>query len=803
MVKFNLKGIKGSLKGLGNSFKGAFKGIGSSFKGMLKKGEKLTFESIIEKAKKGEYRVIPTGRGEMVKVPQKEGKPAGPTLPSLEKAGERKAGKEVIKLEPTKKPEEHVLELMGKKEPAKVMLSPEKRQQFLNEIQTFIQAHGKELGPQKTVEEIKKRWAGAWSDLETRRKIAEMIRPTFTREEWKKPVKKATILPPAPPPSKEEVKKAVTLSQVSSEEEGRKKGGKFSDIVSNITGALKEKKCEWCKKPIPRGARVCPNCGKEQTIEEEQGIKKGVITGGIVSGILYLLSYLKFLPIPLNLYWLVGIFICCLLLGLKSNAAKAIGALGLMGIIGFYLISIPMVQALIPMRQINEVIYELNIKKDYVQCLMTHLTDVENIMAYGGLEALCKKILYEVKVVKKGCTECLALGVSTEVPLITPGSSFLFRLEYSMDEGADLPARNITTSFYVDDNETKEVTRCNEVSPCTLYPQDFEESSVKLKKEETQNFCSEDKNYIKYTVSTKYSYSTTGFGHFYITNNRRIYERRIATTSSGPLDVVVSSDSSYYRKDEDSTIFLTFVLINKGEGEIKLNSLKVVEFNPLNINLLEKALCDVRLIKENSVWNVDISEKPLNMSIKGGKKIMFGCSIPIEGVFGDLPGPLVTYTYEAIANYTYEKNQTGQVWIDRDYCEFYEEIEESQESTPPETGTGRRGGCLVEDSLILTPEGFKKIQELEEGDYVIGYKNGKKVSSKILEKSFHEGEFEVYFYKGYWFTGNHLVYLDDYKEFRRVDELSNIRMNFTGKIYNIQTETQNYFGKNGLLIHNK
>lgn len=116
---------------------------------------------------------------------------------------------------------------------------------------------------------------------------------------------------------------------------------------------------------------------------------------------------------------------------------------------------------------------------------------------------------------------------------------------------------------------------------------------------------------------------------------------------------------------------------------------------------------------------------------------------------------------------------------------------------------GPPGPCLSGNSLILTPNGFKKIEDLKEGDYVIGYKDGKKVESKILEKSVHEGEFELYFYKGYWFTGNHLVYLDDYKEFKPVAELSNIKIKYVGKVYNIQTETQNYFGENGLLIHNK
>jgi len=111
--------------------------------------------------------------------------------------------------------------------------------------------------------------------------------------------------------------------------------------------------------------------------------------------------------------------------------------------------------------------------------------------------------------------------------------------------------------------------------------------------------------------------------------------------------------------------------------------------------------------------------------------------------------------------------------------------------------------CLKEGSLISTPDGFKRIEDLKEGDYVIGYKDGKIVKSKILNTSVHEGEFKLYFYKGYWFTENHLVYLDNYEDFKLVSELSNVTESYEGKIYNIQTETKNYFGENGLLIHNK
>jgi len=111
--------------------------------------------------------------------------------------------------------------------------------------------------------------------------------------------------------------------------------------------------------------------------------------------------------------------------------------------------------------------------------------------------------------------------------------------------------------------------------------------------------------------------------------------------------------------------------------------------------------------------------------------------------------------------------------------------------------------CLKEGSLILTPEGLRKIEDLKKGDYVIGYESGEKVKSKILEESEHIGKFKLYFYKDYWLTGNHLIYTDDYEDFKPISGLSNITKYYEGKVYNIQTETKNYFGENDLLIHNK
>lgn len=111
--------------------------------------------------------------------------------------------------------------------------------------------------------------------------------------------------------------------------------------------------------------------------------------------------------------------------------------------------------------------------------------------------------------------------------------------------------------------------------------------------------------------------------------------------------------------------------------------------------------------------------------------------------------------------------------------------------------------CLEEGSLVLTPEGFKPIETLNVGDIVIGYKEGRKIEAKIKKTSVHDGEWTLYNYKGYWFTGNHRVYID-YEHLEEVSKLSDVTKEYVGKVYDIKVEeTENYFGENGLLIHNK
>jgi len=117
-------------------------------------------------------------------------------------------------------------------------------------------------------------------------------------------------------------------------------------------------------------------------------------------------------------------------------------------------------------------------------------------------------------------------------------------------------------------------------------------------------------------------------------------------------------------------------------------------------------------------------------------------------------------------------------------------------------GGGGGGGCLIEGTNILTPDGFKKIEDVQVGDIVIGYKDKKITETKVTKKTSHFGFWNIYNYKEQWFTENHKVYPSWNEEAVVITLLSNIKKQYTGIVYNIETTTHNYFGENDLLIHN-
>jgi hypothetical protein len=117
-------------------------------------------------------------------------------------------------------------------------------------------------------------------------------------------------------------------------------------------------------------------------------------------------------------------------------------------------------------------------------------------------------------------------------------------------------------------------------------------------------------------------------------------------------------------------------------------------------------------------------------------------------------------------------------------------------------GGGGGGGCLVEGTKILTPSGFKKIEDIQIGDVVIGYKDGKKIETKVTRKVTHFGFWNIYYYRGSWFTETHKIYPAWDGEATIASILSDVKKQYTGAVYDIETETHNYFGENDLLIHN-
>jgi len=116
--------------------------------------------------------------------------------------------------------------------------------------------------------------------------------------------------------------------------------------------------------------------------------------------------------------------------------------------------------------------------------------------------------------------------------------------------------------------------------------------------------------------------------------------------------------------------------------------------------------------------------------------------------------------------------------------------------------------CVIADTLILTPSGYKKIQDLNVGDKVIGFdiEKNERVITEVKTKSSHTGLFPTWVYNGITFTWNHKVYVNN--QWQYVAELAEKIGVFGGTVYNITTQTQNYFAKYGdlgieTLVHNK
>ena len=137
-------------------------------------------------------------------------------------------------------------------------------------------------------------------------------------------------------------------------------------------------------------------------------------------------------------------------------------------------------------------------------------------------------------------------------------------------------------------------------------------------------------------------------------------------------------------------------------------------------------------------------------------------------------------------------------------------------------GAGGGGGCFTGDTLVSTPSGQVRIDELKEGSLVISFDdNGNTYEAKVLKVHIHEGE-KVYRY-GFWggehvdATPNHWV-LNQYNAFVAIgslgfddcliDVMGHLRPMTSRKdlgtatVYNLTVERQHTFIANNIRVHN-
>ena len=137
-------------------------------------------------------------------------------------------------------------------------------------------------------------------------------------------------------------------------------------------------------------------------------------------------------------------------------------------------------------------------------------------------------------------------------------------------------------------------------------------------------------------------------------------------------------------------------------------------------------------------------------------------------------------------------------------------------------GSGGGGGCFTGDTLVSTPSGQVRIDELKEGSLVVSFDDkGNTYEAKVLKVHVHEGE-KVYRY-GFWggeyvdATPNHWV-LNQYNAFVAIgslgfddcliDAMGHLRPMTsrndlgTATVYNLTVERQHTFIANNIRVHN-
>jgi hypothetical protein len=148
----------------------------------------------------------------------------------------------------------------------------------------------------------------------------------------------------------------------------------------------------------------------------------------------------------------------------------------------------------------------------------------------------------------------------------------------------------------------------------------------------------------------------------------------------------------------------------------------------------------------------------------------------------------------------------------------------------PGGGGGGGGGCFLEHTMVKTVNGEIEIEKLKEGDYVLGFDGNNIIKSRVDQILIHENNTDNYYiveteYSRVNVTGNHPFYTGN-NIYRKIEDLNEgdyiyacvndsvirdriiskkqVKVNHLITVYNMELEKDsphNYFA-NGYLVHN-
>jgi hypothetical protein len=293
--------------------------------------------------------------------------------------------------------------------------------------------------------------------------------------------------------------------------------------------------------------------------------------------------------------------------------------------------------------------------------------------------------------------------------------------------------------------------------------------------------------------------------------------------NSAYQDIVILPETEYLQRQVDGTLSNIPIHSNSPAGPLQIGLTfseqqpfiaggkgydMYINYNNVGNGFLGDMNNNIRL---TSTDNIDLTCKDysgggVSSTLTLNKNLDFinGRSVPTICNFSTLSTPTISIRSLSIGfDYTYNLYNSFSITVRSSGIPSKTYGSGTGSGTGTGTGSGSSGsGCLIQGTKILTPDGFRGIENINTGDYVIGYKDGKRIEAKVLGKSIHFGFWKIYYYKGSWFTEHHRVFPSLDGEAISVVLLSNETKTYEGYVYNIETETKNYFGENDLLIHN-